>query len=77
MAQTTGISVKKTASGAIKSITFDYQKYGNDLKPLLEKVGFSNNYDPEFEEKWAKGITGEELAERVIDRLKKLEWKSK
>lgn len=80
MAQATGISVKKAANGAIKSITFDYEKYGNDLQPLLNKLGFSDAsdpYDAEFEKKWATGITGDELSKRVIDRLKQLEWKSK
>ncbi|MBX3163011.1 MAG: hypothetical protein KF900_00905 [Bacteroidetes bacterium] len=79
MAQAAGISVTKTANGSIKSVTFDYKKYGKELQPLLKKVGFTEEatdpYDPEFEKKWATGISMEDTFAAIHKHIKSLDWK--
>lgn len=81
MAQAAGISVTKTANGSIKSVTFDYKKYGKELQPLLKKVGFTEEttdpYDPEFEKKWATGVPIDEVFDKLHKHIKSLEWKKR
>lgn len=39
MASVAGIQIEKNANGTLKSITFDAQKYGKILRPILEDLG--------------------------------------
>lgn len=74
MKNTIGVKFSNDASGKIKSVTIDLLKHGKDLQPFFEKVGAISNED-DFEKKWAEGITGDELIQRVNSHLKTLPWK--
>lgn len=39
MTQITGIQIEKNENGTLKTVTFDVEKYGEILKPILENLG--------------------------------------
>ena len=74
MKNTTGIQFKNDASGKVKSVTIDLEKYGKDLHYFFKKNGAIPEED-DFEKKWAEGISGDELVKRVKTHINTLPWK--
>lgn len=68
-----GIHIQKTATGKIKSVTFDYKKHGEAIAPVLEQLGAIE--PDEFEKEWAKGgLTPEEFRQAMHEHIKTLPW---
>ena len=74
MQNISGIQFNNDSTGVVKQVTIDLQQHGNELQNFFEKVGASE-LDNNFEAKWEKGITGDELVKRVELHLKTLPWK--
>jgi hypothetical protein len=72
MARIAGIQITKTLSGSIKSVTIDYKKHKDLVRPLLEKVGAVE--EDEFEKEWKKGISIETSRKKVLDYIDTLKW---
>ncbi len=69
-----GIQIHKTASGKIKSVTFDYKKHGEAIAPVLEQLGAIE--PDEFDKEWAKGgLSPEEFRKALHVHIKSLPWK--
>lgn len=74
MKNITGIQFKNDATGKVKSVTIDLERYGKDLHNFLKKNGAISE-DDDFEKKWAEGISGDELVKRVNVHINTLPWK--
>ena len=67
MARIAGIQLDRAANGTIKKVTFDLKKHGEIINPILEKMGVIE--EDEFEKKWSKGVTGDELRAKLHKRI--------
>ena len=77
MARIAGIQFNKAANGTIKSVTIDYKKHGEKIKPLLQDMGALEGDD--FEKKWNEGgYQVEEARALLLDKVKNHSvWKAK
>lgn len=68
-----GITFEKDANGNHRYVRFDLLQYGEELKPLLEKLGIEHKLDD-----WENGLTSEEFltaAKKML--LKKFDERNK
>jgi hypothetical protein len=76
-----GIIVNKTSTGKIKSLTIDVKKHAVALAPILQEMGLSqillDSEKAEFDKKWAKGITSEQLKSHLLTTVRSLPWSNK
>ena len=54
----------------------DLEQYGEELIPFLEKVGVLS-HDDDFEQAWTSSLTGNELRQRMYQRIDAWPWKEK
>ncbi|OFX32066.1 MAG: hypothetical protein A2X08_17725 [Bacteroidetes bacterium GWA2_32_17] len=73
MTRIAGIQIEKDRKGHLAYARFNLKKHPEAIE-LLHKVGAieESEFDKEFEEGCKRGITGEELMNRLRPRLKKL-----
>ena len=69
MARVSGIKVERDTKGRPTYARFNLKKYPEALE-LLQKYGALE--ENEFEKEWERGITGNELMNRLQPRIKKL-----
>jgi hypothetical protein len=70
MARIAGIKIEKDAKGRPAYARFNLKKFPEALE-LLQKYGALED-DNDFEKEWERGISGEELMNRLKPRIKKL-----
>lgn len=77
MARIAGITLNKTTSGKLKSVTIDLKKHGELMNPILEELGVIEvDLEKEkFFKKFNSGITGDEVRRRVHEYIETLPWK--
>ena len=71
-----GITFEKDRSTERRYLCVDLDQYGEEITPFLEKIGIIS-HDDDFEKAWASAITGEELRQRMYQRIDAWQWKKK
>lgn len=51
-----GVTFEKDANGQTRYVRFDLQQYGEELQPLLQKLGIEHTPDD-----WENGLTSDEF----------------
>ena len=69
-----GIQFENDANGNRQYIKIDLEKYGNQLKPFLKKIGIVDAKDT-FDLEWENAVSSEDFLKKVIENIKKLPWK--
>ena len=69
-----GIQFENDANGIRQYIKIDLEKYGNQLKPFLKKIGIVDAKDT-FDLEWENAVSSEDFLKKVIENIKKLPWK--
>jgi hypothetical protein len=63
-----GITFEKDKKTSRRYVRVDLEQYGVEISPFLEKVG-AIDPDDDFEKAWASAISGEELRQRMSQRI--------
>ena len=69
-----GIQFENDANGNPQFIKIDLEKYGNQLRPFLKKVGVELEKDAFYLE-LENAVSSDEFLTNAIDKIKKLPWK--
>lgn len=64
-----GVTFEKDANGNNRYVRFDLNKYGEELRPLLKKLGFVDEED-QAPEGWEDALTSEEFFEETKKMLR-------
>jgi hypothetical protein len=71
-----GITFEKDKKTKRRYVCVDLEQYGKEITPFLEKVGVID-HDDDFEKAWASAITGEEIRQRMHQRIDAWTWSEK
>lgn len=66
-----GITFEKDANGDDRYVRFDLKKYGDDLRPLLMKLGVLNK-EEQAPEGWDEALTPEEFLAESKKMIRKI-----
>lgn len=64
-----GIQFENDANGIRQYIKIDLEKYGNQLKPFLKKIGIVDAKDI-FDLEWKNAVSSEEAKQISINKIK-------
>ena len=64
-----GIQFENDANGIRQYIKIDLEKYGNQLKPFLKKIGIVDAKDT-FDLEWENAVSSEEAKQISINKIK-------
>lgn len=70
MVEIDGVLTQINSKGEITHLTIDVEKHRNILAPLLDELKMSERI--EFEAKWKKGISPDQMKENLHKRIEKL-----
>ena len=71
-----GITFERDRETERRYLCVDLERHGEDITPFLEKIGVISQ-DDDFEKAWASAITGDELKQRMYQRIDTWPWKEK
>ena len=71
-----GISFEKDRLTQRRYLCVDLEQYGEEITPFLERIGVIS-HDDDFEKAWASSISGNELRQRMYQRIDAWPWKEK
>ena len=71
-----GITFEKDSATQRRYLCVDLEQYGEEITPFLEKTGIIS-HDNDFDKAWASAITGEELRQRMYQRIDAWQWNEK
>ena len=71
-----GVVFEKDINTQKKYIRVDFDLYGKAMIPFLEQIGVIDMSD-DFWEEYANAITGEELRQRMYQRIDTWKWNGK
>ncbi len=69
-----GIQFENDANGNRQFIKIDLEKYGDQLKPFLKKIGIELEKDS-FDLEWENAVSSEDFLKKAIVNIKQLPWK--
>lgn len=65
-----GVTFEKDANGNNRYVRFDLNKYGEELRPLLKKMGIVDE-EEQAPEGWEDALTSEEFFEETKKMLRR------
>ncbi|MCL1933760.1 MAG: hypothetical protein FWF53_08150 [Candidatus Azobacteroides sp.] len=71
-----GVVFEKDMNTKKRYVKIDFDQYGKAMIPFLEQIGVIDRND-DFWEEYATAITGEELRQRMYQRIDTWEWNGK
>ena len=71
-----GIIFEKDRETQRRYLCVDLEQYGEKITPFLESIGIFST-DDDFEKAWTSSITGNELRQRMYQRIDAWPWKEK
>ena len=76
MSAMSGIVFEKDIDTKKRYVRIDFDQYGKAMIPFLEQIGAIDRND-DFWEEYANAISGEELRQRMYQRIDAWKWKGK
>ena len=73
---TSGVTFEKDINTQKKYVRIDFDLYGKAMIPFLEQIGAINRND-DFWEEYSNAITGDELRQRIYQRIDAWKWNEK
>jgi len=71
-----GIIFEKDRETQRRYLCVDLEQYGEEITPFLESIGVISP-DDDFEKAWASAITGNEIRQRMYQRIDAWPWKER
>jgi hypothetical protein len=76
MDTSSGIVFEKDMNTKKRYVRVDFDRYGEAILPFLEQIGAIEQSD-DFWKEYADAITGDELRQRMFQRIDAWKWKNK
>ena len=73
MSTLSGVVFEKDLDTKRRYVRIDFDQHGKAMMPFLEQIGVIDRYD-DFWEEYATAISGEELRQRMYQRIDAWKW---
>jgi hypothetical protein len=76
MSAMSGVVFEKDMDTKTRYVRIDFDRYGKAMIPFLEQIGAIDHGD-DFWDEYAASITGDELCQRMYQRIDAWKWNAK